>query len=431
MRFENQVNRQQLDQYSRKGTATPDRSASKPKPRLIIVSPFLDKRHGTERPVVEWISRITEDFDIHIYSQRVEDIDLSKVAWHRIPKLPGPHLVSYIWWFVANQSWRWFDRRFRGIQADLVFSPGINCLDAVMVSVYIVFAEYSRQLASKLRFAANPISRWPQVLHRRLYYRFITLLERRVYRSPENHLLLIAHRTAAELKEHYGRQNSYSVVYLGLDHDTFSPERRIAGRSKVRKELGYSELRFVVLLIGNHWVNKGLPVLLEALEPLRDLQIDLLAVGRENPEDYRAMVEQKGLQDRVRFLAPRNDVEFYYAAADVYAAPSLEDTFSLPPAEAMACGLPVIVSSTNGASEIIDDGVDGLILQDARDAASLSQMIRRLYEDKNFREQLGNNAARTAGEYTWERNARELQEVFEQVLRQKANLEPQTLARQS
>lgn len=395
------------------------------------MSPFLDKRHGTERPVVEWISRVTDDFNIHIYSQRVEDLDLSKIVWHRIPKLPGPHLINYTWWFAANQIWRWFDRRFRGMRSDLVFSPGINCLDAAMVSVYIVFAEYSRQLASKLRFAANPISQWPQVLHRRLYYSFIAHLESRVYRAPQNHLLLIAQRTAAELKEHYGREESYSVVYMGIDHDTFSPQRRIAGRAKARNEMGYSEERFVVLLIGNHWVNKGLPVLLEALEPLRELPIDLLLVGQENPEEYRAAVEEKGLRSRVRFMTPRKDVDFFYSAADVYAAPSLEDTFSLPPAEAMASGLPVIVSSTNGASEIISDGSDGLILQNAKDAATLRQMIRRLYEDRNFREQVGVNAARTAREYTWERNARELQEVFERVLHQRANLEAQTLVRQS
>ena len=47
-----------------------------------------------------------------------------------------------------------------------------------------------------------------------------------------------------------------------------------------------------------------------------------------------SMVEEKGLQGRVRFQAPRNDVDFYYAAADVYAGPSLEDTFAQPPAEA-------------------------------------------------------------------------------------------------
>ena len=61
----------------------------KGKPRLAVVSPFLDKRHGTERRVVEWVSRLADAFEIHVYSQRVDDLNLSKITWHRIPKLRG------------------------------------------------------------------------------------------------------------------------------------------------------------------------------------------------------------------------------------------------------------------------------------------------------------------------------------------------------
>src|SRR5438067_1980936 len=50
------------------------------KPRLAVVSPFIDKCHGTERRVAEWISRLDEDFEIHVYSQRVEDVNLEKIC---------------------------------------------------------------------------------------------------------------------------------------------------------------------------------------------------------------------------------------------------------------------------------------------------------------------------------------------------------------
>ena len=62
------------------------------KPCLAVVSPFLDKRHGTERRVVEWVSQLAGEFEIHVYSQRVEGIDLSSFTWHHVPKLPGPDL---------------------------------------------------------------------------------------------------------------------------------------------------------------------------------------------------------------------------------------------------------------------------------------------------------------------------------------------------
>ena len=96
-------------------------------------------------------------FEVHIYSQRVEDLDLSSVTWHRIPKLPGPHLFSFLWWFAANRVWRAWDRRFRDLRYDLVFSPGVNCLDADAISVHIVFAEYLRDHQKQLSFRANSI----------------------------------------------------------------------------------------------------------------------------------------------------------------------------------------------------------------------------------------------------------------------------------
>src|ERR1700683_3862131 len=141
------------------------------KPRLAVVSPFLDKSYGTERMVIEWISRLTSEFEIHVYSQRVQDLDLSSIVWRRIPTLPGPHLFNFLWWFAANRAWRAWDRRFRGLRHDLVFTPGPNCLDADAVSIHIIFAEFLRRVGQDLKFSRNPVRTWPRLLHRKLYYR--------------------------------------------------------------------------------------------------------------------------------------------------------------------------------------------------------------------------------------------------------------------
>src|SRR5689334_15887327 len=103
------------------------------KPRLAVVSPFLDKSHGTERIVAEWISLLSERFEIHVYSQDLEDVDRSKVTWHRISKLHGPHLFNFLWWFAANHCRRAWDRTFRGLRQDVVFTPGANCLNADVI----------------------------------------------------------------------------------------------------------------------------------------------------------------------------------------------------------------------------------------------------------------------------------------------------------
>lgn len=390
------------------------------KARLAVVSPFIDKKHGTERRVAEWIAQLSSIYEIHIYSQNVHDVDLTRVTWHRIPTLPGPHIANFIWWFSANSALRLWHARLRGLRYDLVFSPGINCLDADAVSVHIVFAEYVSRVRNELFFSRNSVRAWPRLLHRRLYYRLLTSLERRVYGKRGASLILIAGRTAVGLERFYGRRAPLPIIYGGLDHTIFNPERRLLLRESARKDLGLSTEQFALIVVSNDGRNKGIPTLVQALSTLRELPIELLVVTREDPAPYLTQIHDAGLDERVHFLPPRDDIEFYYSAADAYVGPSLEDTFAQPPAEAMACGMPVIVSANNGTCEIITDGQDGLILANPADAATLAAMIRRLYEDNEFSARLGKRANETAQQYTWERNGRELNAIFELLLEQKS-----------
>ena len=394
------------------------------KPRLAVVSPFLDKSHGTERMVVEWITHLADEFEIHIYSQSVENVDLAKFTWHRIPRLRGPHIVSYLWWLAANRVCRSWDR-LRGLKCDLVFSPGINCFDADAVSIHIVFAEFVRRVRPDLSFSRNSIVSWPRLVHRKLYYRLAIFVEGIVFRNPRIQLILTAPHTAGELRRFYGREGALPVISAAFDNSAFNPERRWCLRDGARVALAIPQDHFAILLVGNDWRKKGLPALLDAMRSLSDLSVVLLVVGEDDSGPYRALIRDRNIQNHVHFLPPRKDVEFYYAAADAYAGPSLEDTFALPAAEAMACGLPVIVSARAGASTLITDGADGLILDDPTDAEALANMIRRLSQDSELCCRLGTNAAATTRPYTWERSTRELATVFEDVLRRKAAQAPE------
>jgi glycosyltransferase involved in cell wall biosynthesis len=402
-------------------------NAVKQKPRLAVISPFLDKRHGSERIMLEWLLHLPQDFEIHIYSQRVEDVDLLKFTWHRIPKLPGPHLLNFLWWLAAIRFCIGWDRHFRGVRHDLVFSSGANSLGADVMCVHIVFSEYIRQVQSGMRLLRNPVRHWPRLLHRKFYYGVANWMERRAYINPRTTLIGYSRKTAQELSRFYNRRDRIPVLYLGLDHSVFNPETRAALRQAARSALELPEDQFAVILVGNDWRNKGVLALLEALEQLRELPIKLFVVSREDPSACWGFVKEKRLENRVRFLAPRKDIEFYYAAADAYAGPSLQDSYGIPPAEAMACGLPVIVSASAGVAEIITHGVDGLILDDPTDSKALATMIRHLYRDEAFRSRLGQRAMETARQYTWERNGLELAAIFEGLLLQKSEFAARTL----
>jgi len=396
-----------------------------------VVSPFLDKKHGSERIIVEWLSHLSDEFEIHVYSQQVEDFDRTKFTWHRIPKLPGPHLLNFLWWVAANRLWRDWDQRFRRLRHNLVFSSGANCLDADVICVHIIFAKYVRQVRSEMNFARNLTWEWPRLLHRKLYYRISVFMEDRAYKNRATALVVNSRKTVGELKQFFGRADHIPVLHVGLDHDVFNTATRAKLREPARSALAIPQNQFVLILVGNDWRNKGVPVLLNALAGLRDRPIRLLIVTGEDLSACRRLVTKKALDDRVFFLPPRKDIEFYYAAADAYVGPSLQDSYGIPPAEAMACGLPVIVSSAAGVSEIVTNGVDGMILDDPKDATKLATMIQRLYEAQEFRDRLGVKAAETARQYTWERNGRDLSAIFEEIVRRKAQADMQTLTQES
>jgi UDP-glucose:(heptosyl)LPS alpha-1,3-glucosyltransferase len=302
-----------------------------------------------------------------------------------------------------------------------VYTAGTNCVDADLISVHIVFAEFFRQVAPELRLLGNPVRFWPRLLHRRLYYKLIIFLERRLYTNPKTGIILIAKKTAADLKHFYGIDNDLPVVYIGLDQQIFNPESRLRNRAAMRAQLGLADGQFVLLLVGNDWKKKGIAALLEALAMLKDLPLILVVAGKDDSTLYHARIRELGLQGRVMFQPPRADVQTYYAVADVYVGPSLEDTFAQPPAEAMACGLPVITTATNGTAEIMTDGVDGLIVLDPNDAADLAAKIRLLFDDPALRERMGHAASQTAQNYTWDRNGEQMRAIFAERLNRKGH----------
>lgn len=383
---------------------------------MAVLSPFVDKRHGTERCVAEQIERLAGVYEIHLYSSRVEDVDLTRIIWHRVPALGGPHLFGYIWWLFANSFCRWRDRRFRGLAPDVVYSAGVNCLDADLVSVHILFSKVRAQLGDGLSLKHHPFKVWPLMLHRQIYYRFIEWLEGRLYRHQDISLVSVSQAAAQDIRDRFGPRDHLSIAYYGVDSVQFAPGRRRELRKGARVALGLSEEDFVILLIGNDWRKKGLQCLLQAVSLLKSPQVQLLVAGTDVETVYQESINKLGLAGRVTFLPPREDVEFYYAAADAYAGPSLEDTFSLPPAEAMACGLPSITTRAAGVSEIIHHGEDGLVLENAADSKTLSEWLGRLATDAEWRDRLGAAAALTAAKYTWAHNAQQLGVVIDSLI---------------
>src|SRR5258706_11346412 len=390
--------------------------------RFAVVSPFVDRRHGTERALAEVLERLArqEHCEIHLYAHAVERLavaaahghdpaDSGAIIWHKVPSSPGPQLLQFLSWFFLNSICRAGDRWVDGLRFDLVVSPGINCLDA---DVVIVHALFHRLQELALRERPNSAkSHFLRSLHQRAYYSLLAGLERLIYAIPKVSLAAVSHRTA-KLLANYFHRDDVRVLPNGVDTAQFSPSARLALRAEARRRRAIYETDFVLLLIGNDWRVKGLETVLRAMSYLRGLPFLVIAAGDDSPSPFSQIAKSLGISERCRFEPSREDVLDFYAAADLYVSTSEEDSFGMPVAEAMACGLPAITSIFAGVSSLLHDGVDSLILRDPRDAKTLATMIRALYQEAEWRSRMGQAATKASREWTWDRNAADVWELL-------------------
>ena len=116
-------------------------------------------------------------------------------------------------------------------------------------------------------------------------------------------------------------------------------------------------------------------------------------------------------------MPPRPDVEFFYAAVDAYVSPSIEDAFALPPAEAMACGLPVITSDLGAFAEVLNDPEQTFRTGDVE---ALAGQLVRVLDDPSLADRWARNGRKRALETLTERRMIEGHDlVYREVLESK------------
>ena len=391
--------------------------------RIAVISPFVDRRHGTERALAEVLDRLAAQHGdtIDLYAQKVSDLncsfnsansagDSAKIIWHRVRTLPGPHLIQFLGWFFLNRWKRW--RTEACIKSEVIFSPGINAADADVILVHVVFHRVAELQQSRR-------ARGLVALHRKLYYALLCGLERRIYRDPRVTLAAVSRHTAAQLARYLGRHD-VTVIPNGVDAQHFSPATVSILREQYRRQWDVSPHALVLLLMGNDWRNKGLQTLLLACSQCNDLPLRLLIVGQDEQQPFRAEAEKLGITARVQFFSPVPDVRIFYSAADILVAPSLEDSFNLPVLEAMSCGLPVIVSPAAGISDWLTNDKDSLVLKDPQDTAELANAIRSFAAHPSRRDAIIRCGLETAKTFSWNTHASELRKLLVQAAAEKS-----------
>ena len=190
------------------------------------------------------------------------------------------------------------------------------------------------------------------------------------------------------------------VVPSGVDTNRFvPPPRREAGP-------------FRAIFVGAIGVRKGVRYLLEAWKNLKLASAELLLVGIVQ-DDMRPVLERYVKSDpSIRMAGFVGDLVRLYQDASVFIFPSLSEGSAKVTYEAMACGLPMIV--TPNAGSVVRDGEDGYIVP-VRDNALLGEKILRLYENPGLREEMGRRARNHIESYTWDAHRKLLIETYEKA----------------
>ncbi|MCK5235545.1 MAG: glycosyltransferase family 4 protein [Deltaproteobacteria bacterium] len=218
------------------------------------------------------------------------------------------------------------------------------------------------------------------------------------------------------MHRYFGSELKVRTVYNGVDHEDFNPEVK-SSRVEVRKECGFGDDDIVGIFVSTNWPRKGLDTILRAM--VVEKSVKLIVVGRGSIAKYKKKAESLGIEKgRIYFAGQVNKPGLYYGAADFSVLPTQYDACAGVCHEAMACALPMITTKSNGASEFIEDGVSGYILDEWDDHEALARFFNKL-TDKKHREAMGIKAHEFIKGLTWERTVGELIEVCEEVVKEK------------
>ena len=362
------------------------------------------KSGGVER-VVRNMARIcaAQGHEIHIFSSTVPEKNAQGApTFHKIPLVPLP-------FFMRLHSFsRLTPRQLKNYTFDIIHNQGADCRmqDVITAhSCHRAWLEYVRKTSATgyLKRQMNPA------------HAVIIANEKRNYSSGNyKKIIAVSENVKQELMTYYDvPPKDISVIPLGVDTTEFTPQNQLLHRQNIRQRYNLSEDHFVILMVANELRRKGLSVLLQALANTRDIPFMLMVVGCASTLAYAAQAQQLGINNKVIFIPATADIKKYYACGDAFVMPTQYEPFGLVIVEAMAAGLPVIVSKCAGASFLLDEKQ---LIQNPLDVNEVAEKIRHMAEDSGFRITAGKNAVKKIQELTWENTTKQVISVYENIL---------------
>lgn len=374
----------------------------------VLSRGFFSRAGGAENYSISLVETLAARHEVHVFTQHL-DHDYPGVIYHLLPQcVRKPSWIDLLCFNV--RTW-WATRR----GFDLVHSHE-NTWHGLVQTVHV------RPVKVGLFYGREGLRRYVRYLQIATSPRLWTylLMERvRFQQIPGKAVIACSESLRSELELAYPfLQGRVSILPPGVRFPLLSSK---AEKAELRSDLKLSTDAFVLLFVANDYAKKGLAPLLRALQMLPS-NVVLLVIGNSaHIAEFSELARQLCVAQRVRFVGSVSSVETYYRVADAQVHPTTEDSFSMVTLEALAHGLPVIVSGPAycGISASLKDQTDVLMLQDPRNANEIAKCVERLYGDDALRLQLAAAGRHFAFQFGWDALGRQQETIYRNALEAK------------
>ena len=303
--------------------------------KIALVHKRLDLRGGTERDFYRTAEGLRDlGHEVHLFCSEYGVKPPPDTVAHRIPVLPVGR-TARLWSFALSAP-----AIIRRYHCDVVVSFGRMLKADIVRSGGGSHRGFLERLGEQGGLGRR--------LWQRLspYHQSVLAIERCQF-QPERYKRIIA--VSAEVRRdlmwrYAVPPERIEVLYNGVDQRRFHPSRRENFRSKIRERWQIPEKSPLVLFVGSGFRRKGLDLLLSVWSAPGLSNAYLLVVGDDARMSWYKTRACALAGERIVFTGRQDDVENYYAAADVVALPSLQEAFGNVVFESLAAGLPVLVS---------------------------------------------------------------------------------------
>lgn len=357
--------------------------------RIAVLNRHFGYRFGgAERYAAAVVEELAARHEVHVFAQEIEHAHPG-VTYHYVSRpMAKPRWVNQLWF--AWQTWRLTRQGF-----DIVHSHENTWhgdLQTVHVRPFKLGLFHGRK-------GLKRVQRWLSLFTSPRLLTYWWLEAARFSPRPRRQIVATSNQVMAETLCAYPHTATHMhVIAPGVN----LPQNQ-AVPADARQQLALPQDVPLALFVGNDYAKKGLGTLLQALAEVPNLHLAVVG-NSQHIATFRLKAEQLQLANRVHFLGSLPDVTPAYCAADLLVHPTTEDTYAMVVLEAMAYGLPVIVSSTpycGIAAELIHEQ-QALILGDPRNFQALSRLLTHLQASPPLQEQLRAAGRRFASERSWQ-----------------------------